>query len=1163
MQKPAAILPRASLVDLTGSAALAGLLVLAAFLSAPLRGADERATVITDPLQVWPMSSEIRALEHPLSIEGRINYYDPLFKMSWIERDGVSTYLQLSANAPALRTGQYVRLEGTLVPNQGLEAGRVTVTVIAEDSPVVPKDTRGRINDLDRFSSQVVVAEGYVDSERYIDADHLRLTLIIENRPVICWVKPDRTNAPSWHNKFIRVTGLYSSRFDPTRTRATIELWVASQENLTVLGTLQEDPRFEIPSTSINELYHQPPDSTVKVRGRVEIHHPGEGLIIRDNTGQVEAHSIQSERVEPGTEVEAVGQVHQEGSWVLEHALFRKVAPDLPAAAPADPAGPLASVAAIRALSQTEAARGREVVIQGMVTWSLPESDVFFLHTIMGSVRVYYDRTKTGVIPYGKYFTVKGVTRVGLTVPGVELREYVDLGSMSHPKARPISYEEAMTGQLDAEWVELRGFLQFTESEGDWRWIHVMTPGGKFVGHLQSPVNFVANPGSLIRVQGVCEVKLGPEGRVADFILRVPFLHDITIEQDAPADPFDLPRRSLDELELLSGGGQMQRVRVAGTVLHQTTSGQVFLADGRSGLRIISTGKQPLQPGDRIEAVGILGREGVNVVLRDALYRRTSGGPAPVPAVLADLQEAHPGQDLKLVSVRGILQDVFRGPQLTRLTLQQGPARFEALLDRSVAPSPDRLKPTAELELTGIYQVNFDDTRQARGFQILLRSPADIRVVVPARLWTLQRALSVAVLLAGLVLVGMGWITALRRQVGQQTEQIRRHMEQQARQEASLQHAARLESLGNLAGGIAHDYNNLLTVILGNLSLLKMDAKLGAAEAGFVAEMERGVNRARDLTKRLLTFARGGDPDRDPVNLEEVVREVVNLSPTNQSTPSVNAESDLWLVLGDRGQLSLVMQNLVANAREASPQGDIRIGLANEHLPCDAPGGLPAGKYVRLTVTDQGPGISAEVMPRIFEPYFTTRKGSHGLGLATVYSIVTKHGGHIKAASAPGHGTTFTVWLPATEKPVAPPEPMSAPPLPVASGQPRVLIMDDEEPIRTISAAVLRRIGVDVTVTTDGDHALREFSAARAEGRPFSLVILDLTIPGGKGGRQTIEAIRKMDPKIPAIVSSGYSNDPVMANYRDYGFQAVVAKPFDVTTLLQVVRRFVPEKPTG
>jgi two-component system, cell cycle sensor histidine kinase and response regulator CckA len=199
-------------------------------------------------------------------------------------------------------------------------------------------------------------------------------------------------------------------------------------------------------------------------------------------------------------------------------------------------------------------------------------------------------------------------------------------------------------------------------------------------------------------------------------------------------------------------------------------------------------------------------------------------------------------------------------------------------------------------------------------------------------------------------------------------------------------------------------------------------------------------------------------------------------------------------------------------------------------------------------------------LPRIFEPYFTTKKGSHGLGLATVYSIVTKHGGHIQATSTPGRGTTFTLWLPATESAAEPPVSEPPPPLPVAAGRPRVLIMDDEESIRTISATVLRRMGVDATVTADGDHALREFVAARAADRPFSLVILDLTIPGGMGGQQTIEAIRKMDPLVPAIVSSGYSSDPVMANYRDYGFQAVVAKPFDVTTLIQVVRRFIPEK---
>jgi signal transduction histidine kinase/CheY-like chemotaxis protein len=467
------------------------------------------------------------------------------------------------------------------------------------------------------------------------------------------------------------------------------------------------------------------------------------------------------------------------------------------------------------------------------------------------------------------------------------------------------------------------------------------------------------------------------------------------------------------------------------------------------------------------------------------------------------------------------------------------------------------------LELTGIYRVAIDDARQLRGFQLQLRSPGDVAVIQPARFWTTGRALTAAAILGGCTLLGLGWITALRHRVSLQTAQIRAQMERQARLEAEVERAARLESLGVLAGGIAHDFNNLLTVVMGNLSLAMLDEQVAGAAGGYLREIDRAARRARDLTQQLLTFAKGGEPLRAPVGLALTVQEVAD-SLTNASAVrfEYTVAPGLWNASADQGQVIQALRNILLNAVEAMPRGGvIRIALDNEEIAAGATFPLAAGRYVRLVIADSGEGINPDILSRIFDPYFSTKRPGGGLGLATVYSIAKRHQGHIAAASNPGEGATFTLWLPAAE---SAPSAAPAPPVPaVVPGSPkpaRVLLMDDEESIRKLGTALLERMRLEVTAVADGAAAVREFDAAQRAGRPFDLLILDLTIPGGMGGKETIAVIRKFDAEVPAIVSSGYSNDPVMADFRSHGFQAMAPKPYDITVLAETVKNLLARR---
>jgi len=391
---------------------------------------------------------------------------------------------------------------------------------------------------------------------------------------------------------------------------------------------------------------------------------------------------------------------------------------------------------------------------------------------------------------------------------------------------------------------------------------------------------------------------------------------------------------------------------------------------------------------------------------------------------------------------------------------------------------------------------------------------------------------------------------------------VLRDTTQRARLEADLARASKLESIGLLAGGIAHDFNNILTVIMGNLALVAFDLPAGSAPAGRLRDAEKGLLRARDLTRQLLTFAKGGEPVLEPVNLGEVVQDAAQFALHGANVRAdLSLAKDLWNAQADKGQLGQVVQNLVLNAAQAmAAGGTVRVSVRNEALAAGGPGPLPAGNYLRLEITDQGPGIAPAHLARIFEPYFTTKPAGSGLGLATVYSIVRRHHGHIEVESPPGRGATFRCWLPAAPAVRVAERKESAPPFPAQpESAGRLLFMDDEEPIRMMALALLARLGFKVVVAPDGAEAVRLYTEARARGEPFDLVIMDLTVPGGMGGGEAMQELRTLDPAVRAIVSSGYSSDPVMADHRAHGFRGVVPKPYKFSDLAKTVRAVLAE----
>ena len=367
----------------------------------------------------------------------------------------------------------------------------------------------------------------------------------------------------------------------------------------------------------------------------------------------------------------------------------------------------------------------------------------------------------------------------------------------------------------------------------------------------------------------------------------------------------------------------------------------------------------------------------------------------------------------------------------------------------------------------------------------------------------------------------------------------------------------KLESIGVLAGGIAHDFNNILTGIMGNLSYARLLVAQEHVASQALAAAEKATKRATGLTRQLLTFARGGEPVKKVIAVRHLIEEAMAFMLRGTSIRGeLRVDEDVRAIEVDEGQIVQVLHNVIINAVQAMPNGGIlRVEAGNVQLDDASLAALPAGDYVRIAITDQGCGIPQEIQESIFDPYFTTKEFGSGLGLASAYSIMARHGGQISVESANTKGTVCTLLLPATDKPF----PMETSQTIDQQSTTRdrmqliILVMDDEQTIRDLATTMLYYLGYAVHVCEDGESAIRLYEEARVKGAGYAAVLMDLTIPGGLGGLETSRRILALDKDACLVVSSGYCHDPVMADYQAHGFAGVLPKPYTMAELEQVM----------
>jgi len=370
--------------------------------------------------------------------------------------------------------------------------------------------------------------------------------------------------------------------------------------------------------------------------------------------------------------------------------------------------------------------------------------------------------------------------------------------------------------------------------------------------------------------------------------------------------------------------------------------------------------------------------------------------------------------------------------------------------------------------------------------------------------------------------------------------------------EEQIQHAHKMEAIGTLAGGIAHDFNNMLGVITGNISYILSNINEEDEFFEVISDIHNGAKHAQSLTQQLLTFAKGGAPIKKVTHINQLIKESSEFVLSGaKAVCDFQLSKDLWATEVDEGQINQVISNIVINANQAMADGGvISIGTVNILIGKDSILPILEGRYIKVSIADTGTGISEKHLSKIFDPYFTTKEKGSGLGLATAYSIIKKHDGHIEAYPLENKGTVFNIFLPASSKDVVEIKKIEES---THTGKGKVLVMDDQEPILKMVGRMLNKMGYEAAFAFHGNQAIEMYQQSYESNDPFDFVILDITVPGGLGGVSTIPELKKIDPKVKAIVSSGYSNDPIMANFEDYGFCGVIPKPYTKKQLAEIL----------
>ncbi len=743
-------------------------------------------TVITTLTQYWEMPPSAEGKAHPASLELLVHYYDPAWGLLWAESGGTPAFIPCVGPVLPLKSRQRVRLEGTLLPGVGIPGDQVRITVLEEQAHLEVQPVAGMIADVKRFERRMVSLQGVVDRQSEADLNHAVWDIISEGHLVTARMPLSRGQTPPrLEGKLVEVRGVYSPKIDPSGDVFAIDLWVPSPAEIQVTSSLEDDPRFDRGVTPIDRIEHA--TGLVRIVGTLRDYEPGRRAVLRDTTGHADLAILQSQPLHIGQRVEAIGFSAVTGlRRTLTAAVIRPmIASDEESIQLTGNALELRTADRLLELSPAEAASARPVEILALVTWSHPGSSYLWVQDSSGGARV--ERAEPSQKPPapGTLVVVRGTTASGAYAPFVTQATFEQRGAMILPLPPVVSLEQALVGNLEGQRVEMQGYVSDVSVDGPWRRMTLSTASGEFFARVPSDVDLAGLRGSVTRVRGVVQALANDRRQLTGIQLWAPDTSHVRVEAAAPSSHFSIPQQSIASLRQFSSVPAFNRwVHVRGTVLLHKRD-QLFIEQDGDGMLVLERSDEGFLPGDLVEAVGLPGLQGRRAVLREAVVRRVGSGPAPEPTELRNVKPFYESLDNRLVTTRATLVSLLHQSGEVVLALSNNGVVFNAQLPlQDGLQAPADWAPGSELQVAGLYRLDFDARAEPQSFRLLLRSPANVTLVKSAPWWTLSRTFGVVSFLFGAVVLGLAWALSLRQRVQRQTDLIRGQLAKEANLEA-------------------------------------------------------------------------------------------------------------------------------------------------------------------------------------------------------------------------------------------------------------------------------------------------------------------------------------------------------------------------------------------
>jgi PAS domain S-box-containing protein len=1228
--------------------------------------------------------------ECPIRIQATVTYMDPELRMLFVQDATAGSQVNFPTRRLNAAVGDRVMIEGMSMRPNAANAGRglgdmMVWRVAGGGLPkAVPVGAAGLLmpeNDL-RF----VEVRGTIRSAA--DLPKLQLVLMVDGMKLVAWVRQfKRSDMDGLLDAQVTVQGVCSQSVDADGKPFT-SLWVSSFKQVQVRKTGLTDP-FAGDLMPIDKLIGERAESIVdrriRVRGRVARQNLGVSLIVRDETGQVSVNTPQTTPLALDDRIDVTGfPLVANGEIMLQDALFRIVEPSRSStvtAAQANAALPtLDTIAKVLDLTREQARRRYPVKVKGTITHYDPSRRLLFIQD--GEDAIFIDTgNATAGMKSGQQLEVSGVTAPGGVLTMISSVKLEVLGAGVMPEAKPMLFQQAMTGAYDCQRIQVKGTVQWLYEEENHLIVDLVAPDGRYRctimewGDASFPTNLL---NSVIQVEGVCMLHLNAFGAPASIFIPVDRAEDIEIIDKAPADEFSIRAQRIgDVLRFIPPNVASQRLKVRGIVTLYRPGRELFVQDPSGAIRALTYQTAPLDEGDEVELIGFRTPDEVSPMLQNSEFRLVRKGGELVPKLLQAAAVLGGTNNNELIKIEARLLENASASARSELFLESGHVLFHAALESSDSGRLSRSwRAGSLLQITGVCRLLANEAQEIKSFLLLVRSAADVEVLSQPSWLSGERIAILASVMAVIVLSALGWVAALRRRVSGQTELIRqrlvreaslearcrelveqandvilsydakghfldinpagervlgysraemlqmtleqivapehrrplseffqyggiqslsdvyelnvvtkdgRHLtlelstrliraERQAggfesiardvtdrkRLETQMNQAQKMESIGQLAAGVAHDFNNILTVIQGHASLLVDDPQVPNNGKDSLAQIAASAERAADLTRQLLAFSRKQLIQPRILDLNEEVGKVAKILERvlgEHIKLEVRCEKPLPTIKADPGMIGQVIMNLAVNARDAMGDGgllEIATSLVEREdkaRPVFDKG--RSGAFVCLTVRDNGCGMDQATLDHLFEPFFTTKeigKGT-GLGLSTVYGIVKQHDGFVEVASKRGEGTVFTVYLPVDGSSQDNAAPAAAAEM-SNRGCGTILIVEDEPALRKLAARVLEQHGFKTLQAASGKEALDLWSR---NGNDIELLLTDMVMPEGISGGELAKRLSEQRPSLKIIYTSGYSHELVNADVELKDGGHFLAKPYLPAKLIQIV----------